>query len=89
MRVDKYLVEFIGSLLFMYVVLSTGHPLAIGIALAIAIYVGAGVSGGMFNPAISVMMTVAGKMSVNDLLPYIVVQVLGGVFAYELYRRLR
>ena len=32
---QKYLVEFLGPLVFVYVILATGNPLAIGAALAI------------------------------------------------------
>ena len=52
---NKYLVEFLGTLFFLYVILATGNALAIGAALAIAILVGGAISGGNFNPAVSVM----------------------------------
>ena len=64
---NKYLVEFLGTLFFLYVILATGNALAIGAALAIAILVGGGISGGNFNPAVSVMMVAAGKLPKNDL----------------------
>ena len=38
----------------------------------------------MFNPAVSVMMVSAGKLPKNDLLPYILAQVAGGLAALEL-----
>ena len=36
-EIEKYLVEFIGTTFFLYVIISTGNALAIGAALAIAI----------------------------------------------------
>ncbi len=84
---NKYLVEFLGTLFFLYVILATGQPLAIGAALAVAIIVGGPISGGMFNPAVSVMMVGAGKMKSADLVPYILAQVAGGLVALELYKR--
>ena len=84
---NKYLVEFLGTLFFLYVILATGQPLAIGAALAVAIMVGGPISGGMFNPAVSVMMVAAGKMKSADLIPYILAQVAGGLVALELYKR--
>ena len=84
---NKYLVEFLGTLFFLYVILATGQPLAIGAALAVAIMVGGPISGGMFNPAVSVMMVAAGKMKSADLVPYILAQVAGGLVALELYKR--
>ena len=86
---NKYVVEFLGTLFFLYVVLATGQALAIGLALTVAIMVGGKVSGGNFNPAVSVMMAAAGKLSKRDLLPYIVAQVAGGLAALELHKRVR
>lgn len=82
---QKYLVEFIGTLFFLFVVLSTGHPLAIVSALFIAISLGGNISGGHFNPAISTMMTFAGKLSKKDLPAYLLAQILGGLSAWLIF----
>lgn len=84
---NKYLVEFIGTLFVIYVVLVTKNAFAIGAALTIAILLGQSVSGGHFNPSISLMMAYANKMSLTDLLPYILLQIAGGLAAFELYKR--
>lgn len=84
---NKYLVEFIGTLFILYVVLATKNAFAIGAAAAVAILLGGAVSGGHFNPSISLMMAYAKKMPMTDLLPYILVQIAGGLAAYELYKR--
>ena len=86
---NKFLVEFLGTLFFLYVILATGNALAIGAALAIDILVGGAISGGNFNPAVSVMMVAAGKLPKNDLLPYVLAQVAGGLTALELYKRVK
>ena len=86
---NKYIVEFLGTLFFLYVILATGNALAIGAALALAILVGGNISGGNFNPAVSVMMVAAGKLPKNDLLPYVLAQVAGGLAALELYKRVK
>lgn len=87
---QKYLAEFVGTMFFLLVILSTGgEALAVGAALAIAIMVVGKVSGGHLNPAVTVMMAVAKKMNSNDVLPYIVAQVAGGLVALELHKRLR
>jgi aquaporin Z len=39
------------------------------------------VSGGHFNPAVSVGLYVAGRFAAKELLPYVIAQVLGGVVA--------
>jgi len=85
---NKFVVEFLGTMFFLYVILASGNPLAIGLALVVAILVGGKISGGNFNPAVSVMMTAAGKLNKNDLLPYIVAQVAGGLAALELHKKM-
>ena len=86
---QKYLVEFLGTMFFLYVILTIGNPLAIGMALVLAIMVGGKVSGGNFNPAVSLMMTMAGRLPLKELLPYIVAQLLGGVAALQLSKVIR
>lgn len=86
---NNYLVEFLGTLFFLYVILATGNALAIGAALALAVLVGGPISGGMFNPAVSVMMVAAGKLPKNELMPYVLAQLAGGLAALELYKRVK
>jgi glycerol uptake facilitator-like aquaporin len=85
---NKYLVEFLGTLFFLYVILATGKAVPIGLALMIIILLGGKISGGNFNPAVSIMMAAAGKLQMHDLMPYILAQVAGGLAALELYRRI-
>jgi glycerol uptake facilitator-like aquaporin len=87
--INKFVVEFLGTLFFLYVIIATGNAIAIGAALAIAIMVGGNISGGHFNPATSVMMYAAGKLSRADLIPYLLVQLAGGLVALELHKRFR
>jgi len=86
---NKILVEFLGTFFFLYVILATGSPLAIGAALAIAILFGGKVSGGNFNPAVSVMMYAAGKLHKNDVLPYVIAQIAGGLAALEIHKHVK
>ena len=86
---NKYLVEFVSTLFFVYVILATGNPLAIGAALALAITLAAPISGGHLNPAVSIVMASAGKLDVYDLAPYVIAQVLGGLVALEIYKRFK
>ena len=83
---NAYLVEFLGTMFFLYVILETGNAIAIGAALAVAILVGGPISGGMFNPAVAVMMTVAGKLDRNKLVPYVLAEVAGGLVALEVFK---
>jgi aquaporin Z len=78
------LIEFVGTLFFLYVILATGSPIAIGAALALAVYIG----GGNYNPAVTIMMISANKQSMDTALPYILAQVAGGIVALTLYQRI-
>ena len=80
------LIEFVGTFFFLYVILAVGTPLAIGAALALAIYVGGSISGGNFNPAVTIMLIAAKKQRIETALPYIVAQVAGGLAALALYK---
>jgi len=86
---NKYLVEFLGTMFFLYVILATGSAIPIGLALAVAIMVGGKISGGNYNPAVSIMMVAAGKLPKSDLVPYIIAQVAGGLAALELFKRVK
>lgn len=85
---QKYLVEFVGTLFFIFIIITTGNPLAIGASLYIVILLGGQISGGHFNPAVSVAMTVLGKLQKKDLGFYIFAQVLGGLLAWQISRML-
>jgi aquaporin Z len=84
--INKYLVEFLGTLFLVFVIFATGNYLAIGAALAIAVLMGGAISGGAFNPAVSIAMMYAGKMPRSDLIPYIVAQIAGGLAGFELFQ---
>ena len=86
---NKYLVEFLGTLFFVYIILATGNAIAIGAAMAIVIMIGGSISGGNFNPAVSVAMVAAGRLSSSELLPYIMAQIAGGLVALELFKRVK
>jgi aquaporin Z len=81
----KYLVEFFGTFLFLGVIVATGQPFLIALALLLVILVGGGISGGHFNPAVSVMFYAKGGLSMMDLGAYIIAQVAGGLAALGLY----
>lgn len=53
---NKYLVEFLGAIFFVYVILATGNPIAIGAALALVILLIMPISGGYINPAVTITM---------------------------------
>ena len=81
---NKYLVEFLGTMFLSYAYISVGEALPIGLSLIIAIMLGGSISGGHFNPAISIVKTIAKKLTVQDLLIYIVAQISGAIIALHL-----
>ncbi|WP_037585347.1 aquaporin Z [Stenoxybacter acetivorans] len=58
-----------------------GVALAFGLTVVTMAYAVGHISGGHFNPAVSVGLFVGGRFSGKDLLPYIVAQVVGAVVA--------
>jgi aquaporin Z len=83
---QKYLVEFLGTMFLMFVILTTGNWLAIGAALGIDVLLGGKISGGAFNPAVAVGMFANGTLAQNDLIIYIIVEILGALAAYLVYK---
>jgi aquaporin Z len=79
--------EFIGTffLVFTVCLTVTGEvpmaPLAIGCSLMVMVYMGGHISGGHYNPAVSLAVLLRGKMSGKDFIPYVVAQVLGAIVA--------
>ncbi len=84
---NKYVTELIGTF---FLVLTVGctvishvavAPLAIGAALMVMIFAGGHVSGGHYNPAVTLAVWMRGRCDTKDVLPYWVAQVLGAVLA--------
>ena len=85
-----YITEFIGTFIFLSVILQAVKknssmtsfiPIAIGLALAAAIEFGGSISGGHYNPAVSMMFFLNKALPSKDLVPYIIAQILGAVAA--------
>ena len=74
----KYLVEFIGTFFLVFTigmtVIAPGAgamaPLAIGSVLAVMSFAGGHVSGGHFNPAVTLGVWLRGKCDTGDVVPY-------------------
>jgi aquaporin Z len=89
MPVAKLVVEFIGTFFLVFTVgmtvkspdAATMAPLAIGSALMIMVYAGGHFSGGHYNPAVTLGVTLRGKCTWADAIPYMVAQVIGAVAA--------
>lgn len=86
----KYLVEFIGTFFLVFTVASAvlfggDHgviaPLSIGFALMIMVYAGGHISGGHYNPAVSLAAAIRGALAWGQLIPYWIFQTIGAVCA--------
>jgi aquaporin Z len=85
----NYLVELIGAFFLVLVIgLTVIEPgertvpsLAIGAMLMVMVYAGGHVSGGHYNPAVTLAMWLRGKCAAKDVAPYMLAQALGGVAA--------
>ena len=83
---NKYIIEFIGTFFLVLIIGLTSNPIAIGLGLAVLVYMGAHISGAHYNPAVSLAMLISKKLSPKELGFYIFYQLLGAVFAtYTLY----
>jgi aquaporin Z len=56
-------------------------PLAIGSALMVMVYAGGHISGGHYNPAVTLAATVRGRHPASEVIPYWVAQILGALLA--------
>ncbi len=84
----KLITEFIGTF---FLVLTVGMvviggriefaPIAIGSALMVMIFAGGHISGAHYNPAVTLAVLVRGKITVSEAVPYMIVQVIGGIAA--------
>jgi aquaporin Z len=86
---NKYIVEFIGTF---FLVLTVGMaviepgagiiaPIAIGSALMVMVYAGGHISGGHYNPAVTLAVWMRGRCSTKDMPIYMIAQVIGGAIA--------
>src|SRR5437867_5800918 len=86
---NKYLTEFIGTF---FLVLTVGcsvlfggphvvPPLAIGSALMVMVYAGGHISGGHYNPAVTLGVWLRGRCPKGDVIPYWLAQLLAAVLA--------
>lgn len=83
----KYLVEFIGTFGLVFTVgctVLTGQvlaPVAIGAVLMVLIYAGGHISGGHYNPAVSLAVYLRGRLDRHDLVRYWVAQLVAALIA--------
>jgi aquaporin Z len=82
----RYLTEFIGTFFLVLTVCLSVHynampGLAIGAILMVMVYMGGPISGGHYNPGVSLGVALRGKLSYADMVAYWIAQVVGGICA--------
>lgn len=86
----KWIVESIGTFFLVLVVGMTVikpdasgalAPLAIGSILMVMIYAGGHISGGHYNPAVTLGVFLRGRCAASDVVPYMIAQVAGAALA--------
>lgn len=85
----KCFVEFIGTFFFCFTILScilispnaVLTPVIIGLTLAVLVYAGGPISGGHYNPAVSLGIYLIGRMGSKKTLLYIIFQIFGAAYA--------
>ena len=83
----KLVVEFIGTFFLVFTVgasVRTGTslaPLAIGAVLMVMVYAGGHISGGHYNPAVTMAALVRGRIGAGDAIGYWMAQLVAGLLA--------
>ena len=83
---QKYVVVFLTTLFFAYVVIATKDALASGAALALVMLLSS--KNNDVNPATTIMMAV-NKQTMTDILPYVVLQVAAALAAYNINKHVK
>jgi len=85
----SYLIEFVGTFIFMYVIISTGQAIPIGITLAAMIYLGGKISGGAFNPAVATMLYLNKTFDTQRYVLYLFLQIVAAICALSFYQHIK
>ena len=82
----KYVVEFIGTFFLVLIIVVSVNgtagdmaPLAIGSILMVMVFAGGHISGGHFNPAVTLGVWIRGKVNATDVPGYMIGQLLGSL----------
>lgn len=80
----KLIIEFLGTFFLILTIAMTGNAFAIAAMLMAWIYIGAAISGGHYNPLVSLAVALRGKLAKDLLGWYMLAQVAGGFAAYAM-----
>jgi len=85
----KYLIELIGTFFLVLTVAFSANPIAIGVVLAVMIYMGGYISGAHYNPAVTFAVYLQKKISSKDAVRYVVAQFLGAIAACFIFHLIK
>jgi aquaporin Z len=93
----RYLVELIGTFFLVFTVgctvISPGAgalaPIAIGASLMVMVFAGGHVSGGHFNPAVTLAVWMRGRCDTKDVVPYWISQILAAFIAAWIVHKIK
>jgi aquaporin Z len=78
----RLVVECVGTFFFLLTIALTANPLAIASMLMAWVYIGYHISGGHYNPAVTLAVGLHGKWQWASILRYWAAQVVGGFLAF-------
>lgn len=88
---QKYVAEFLGTFILLAVGIGSAIfmgasginigfvALAVGFSIGVSVFAWGNISGGCFNPAVTLSMFVSGRLKFNDMIGYWIMQVLGAI----------
>jgi len=80
----KAIIEFIGTFFFVLTIVITGNPIAIASMLMAWVYIGGSISGGHYNPAVSLAVAIRHKWNWMEFAKYMIAQILGAFAAMQM-----
>ena len=78
---NKYIIEFLGTFFLVLIIGLSQNPVAIGLGLAVLVYMGAHISGAHYNPVVSLAMLINNQIELKEFSFYLASQLLGSVAA--------
>ena len=85
----EYVIEYLGSVFFIYVTVVTQNAFAIGAALALAVYISTNLAGGGFNPAVLLTHVLVGETPASTLWGYLIAQLAAALTVHQIYKRVQ
>jgi len=93
---DKFIAELLGTFVFLGIIIISANVnnesgdalvwLKVGLGLATSLVLIGAVSGGHLNPAVSVMLYLNNQINIEQLVGYVIAQLIGAILAYLYYR---